>query len=380
MSNEKILIVDDDEMLLKSISRIHSDDFDITTALGPHKALELVESEGPFALVVADMKMPEMNGIDLLSRIESIHPDTVRMMLSGYAELNTTIAAINKGHIFRFLTKPCDDDDFASALRSGLKQYSLVESEKELLEGTLQSSVKVLSEVLSLVRPLAFGKAERIRSTVDGMLKRIEIQDSWQLEIAAMLCSLGCVTIPEDLLQRHFDGETLSHEERQILEEHPILASKLVGEIPRLNEVARLIGCQPTRLDRKISVSDFPDKNSQILLLSMAFEHEERDSESSLHSMTAIREKYSALDDDVMDAFVDFVKKEKNQIIREVVPDELCEGMVLAQDLINENGTLLMSKGQKITAAALRLVENSSMGGKAFKLKIVDVQGSPVLA
>ena len=378
MSNQKILIVDDEEMLLKNISWNHRDDFEITTALGPHKALELIESEGPFAVVVSDMRMPEMNGIDLLTKIGTIQPETVRMMLSGFAELNTTIAAINKGHIFRFLTKPCDDSDFATALRSGLKQYELVQAEKELLEGTLRSSVKVLAEVLSLVNPLAFGKAERIRATVVGILKRLVVEDQWQLEIASMLCSLGCVTIPQELLQRYFDGEKICSEERGILNEHPQVAARLVGEIPRLEKVAALIGKIPSSEDIAKSIDAASDRDSQVLLLAVAFEHEDKDSDSPLHAMAAVREKYCGVDEEVMEAFIEYVKNDKQQSTIEVQTCDLVEGMVLAQDVVQENGALLMSKGQKITAAALRMVENLDLGDELNTLKIVDTQGSLV--
>ena len=129
MSNQSILVVDDEEKLLRGIERQQGDDFDITTALGPKRALETLEDNGPFAVVVSDMQMPEMNGIELLNEIKTRHPNTVRMMLTGFAELKTTIDAINRGHIFRFLTKPCSEEDLAAAFETGLRQHALIESE-----------------------------------------------------------------------------------------------------------------------------------------------------------------------------------------------------------------------------------------------------------
>ena len=89
-------------------------------------------------------------------------PDTVRIMLTGFAEIQAVIEAINQGNIFRFLTKPCTTDILTRALNDGIKQFELVLAERELLEKTLKGTVQVLTEILSLVNPEAFGRASRI--------------------------------------------------------------------------------------------------------------------------------------------------------------------------------------------------------------------------
>ena len=372
MSSERILIVDDEEKLLKGIERHQGDDFDIVTALGPHRALELLEEEGPFAVVVSDMRMPEMNGIELLSRIEKTHPNTVRMMLTGFAELSTTIEAINRGHIFRFLTKPCDQDDFAAALRSGLHQHALIEAEKELLEGTLRGSVNVLSEVLSLVSPLAFGQAARIRATVDGLLKRIDVPNHWQLEVASMLVPLGSVTVPDETLQLDLAGEPLSAAQRQQIAESPRLSARLISEIPRLERVSELIEAQCETVRGGNCDLGKLDRQCQVLVLAVALERKECALPSSRHALAEVQEQFTNVDDQILKALVDYVTNEKHQTTIEVALGDLEEKMVLAEDVRNANGTLLMCKGQKITTAALRLLENVASHNPIKSIKIVD--------
>ena len=97
------------------ILRQQGDDFDISVSVGPLAALELIQAEGPFAVVLSDMRMPEMNGVEFLKRVREESPNTVRMMLTGFAELSTTIQAVNEGHIFRFLAKPCSAEDMSAA-------------------------------------------------------------------------------------------------------------------------------------------------------------------------------------------------------------------------------------------------------------------------
>ena len=375
MSNARILFVDDDEHILKGIKRQQGADFDITTAIGPMEALEILESE-EFAVIVSDMRMPEMNGVQLLKRVREIHPDSVRMILTGFAELNTAIEAVNEGHIFRFLAKPCDEDLMADSLQAGLRQFALIEAERELVEGTLHGCVKVLADVLSLVNPLAFGQSTRVRTNVDGILKRLDIPDQWQLEIAAMLSSLGCVTLPTDLLKKKLNGMALSPEERTQYDNHPELASELLQSIPRLQEVSAIIsGLSDASF---VGLTEDDRKKSSVLRLAQDFDFYELNSESSLHALDKLKSVASdRYDSELFDALTEFVKQDKNIKILEVDIDDVQEGMVLADDIRNEGGTLLMSKGQKITASALRMLENISANQDVGdKVKVV---GEPAL-
>lgn len=358
MANKKILFVDDEEKVLNGIQRQQGDEFDVSIALGPRVALETVENEGPFAVVVSDMRMPEMNGAELLARIRKIHPNSVRMILTGFADLSSTIDAVNEGHIFRFLSKPCSEEDMSASLESGLRQYALIEAEKELVEGTLYGSVNVLSEVLSLVNPLAFGQSARVRATVDGILKRFELEDRWQLEIAAMLSSLGCVALPQDLLQKKLNGQALSRDDEEVFSNHPKLAAELLQSIPRLENVAKIIEKQIADTDNSKPIDPEVRTECEILRLAIDFDRLELTSGSSLHALNEIQGKAAGYDANVMSALSDYVKQERDIQILEVMPHALEAGMILAEDLRNDQGVLLMSKGQKITAAAQRLIEN----------------------
>ncbi|MBW1699478.1 MAG: response regulator, partial [Deltaproteobacteria bacterium] len=131
---EKILVVDDEQNLLNAIYRQLRKSFQIDTALGPEQGLTAVENKGPYAVVISDLRMPAMDGIQFLARVKQINPETVRMMLTGNADLEKTIQAVNEGNIFRFFTKPCPPEILAGGLRSGIEQYQLVTAERELLQ------------------------------------------------------------------------------------------------------------------------------------------------------------------------------------------------------------------------------------------------------
>jgi CheY-like chemotaxis protein len=131
---DKILFVDDEPSALEGFQRILHRKFNTTTASSGGEGLVRVEKDGPFAVVISDMRMPGMNGADFLARVRQRAPLTVRMLLTGHADLHSAIEAVNKGNILHFLTKPCERDVLVAAINSGLDQYHAVMAEKELVK------------------------------------------------------------------------------------------------------------------------------------------------------------------------------------------------------------------------------------------------------
>lgn len=255
---EKILLVDDDPNLLSALQRQLRKRFDLTTAQGGEEALAAVEKADhgrePFAVVLCDMRMPGMDGIEVLKRIKDIAPDTVRMMLTGNADQQTAIVGINDGAIFRFYTKPCPADRLVEGLEAGLAQYRLVTAERDLLEKTLAGSVKVLADVVSMNDPTAYAQSCRLREWVRLLIAEFRMPHRWQLDIAAMLATIGQVAIPPELIAKKRDGEPLSADEQAIFERAPEAGRNLIANIPRLAKVAEIVHLQ----DRGFDGSGFP--------------------------------------------------------------------------------------------------------------------------
>ena len=126
----------------------------------------------------------------------------MRMILTGYADVQTAIEAVKEGSVFRFLTKPCPPDSLAKAIMAGIQQYRLVNVERELLEQTLKGAIQILTEFLGLVNPEAFGRCSRIQKRVRSIALRMGLSDVWQYETAAMLSQIGGVIVPERILTR----------------------------------------------------------------------------------------------------------------------------------------------------------------------------------
>ncbi len=237
--SEKVLFVDDDPNVLAAYTRILRRQFTLETALGGEEGLEAIESQGPFAVVVADMRMPGMDGIQFLAHVKERAPDTVRIMLTGNADLQTAIDAVNEGNIFRFLVKPCPSETLSHALRAAIEQYHLVTAERELLEKTLTGSVRLLTELLSMVNPAAFSQASRLRRYVRHIAVQLRLPNAWQFEVAAMLSQIGAITLPRQLFEKVQNQQPLTGEERRMYASHPAIGARLLANIPRLESIAR---------------------------------------------------------------------------------------------------------------------------------------------
>lgn len=233
--------MDDEVNILSGIARQQRKRFDIWTAVGGKKGLEVMKEEGPFAIVVADMNMPGMNGIEFLSEVRKCYPDTVRMMLTGNADQQTAVDAVNQGAIFRFFTKPCPAEIISDALNLAMQQYELITAERVLLERTLAGSVKVLVDVLALFDADAFAGTVRIRRWLADLLKTLKYGNRWELDVAAMLSPIGQMTLPPEITAKLRKGEALAKAEEDLVRRAPAIGKRLIANIPRLEAVSNLI-------------------------------------------------------------------------------------------------------------------------------------------
>jgi len=131
---ERILFVDDEENVLEGYKRLLHGEFEVETAKGGEQALAALRLLGPYAIVISDMRMPGLDGAGLLSRVRELAPSTVRMLLTGYKDMNSAIEAFNEGRIFRYLSKPCEKSELVHAIQLGLEQYRTNTEQKELLK------------------------------------------------------------------------------------------------------------------------------------------------------------------------------------------------------------------------------------------------------
>lgn len=361
--SEKILCVDDDPNILEAYKRGLRKLFHIETALSGAEALKVIASQGPFAVVVSDMRMPGMDGIQFLTAVKERAPESVRIMLTGNSDQETAIEAVNEGNIFRFLTKPCSPQTVAKSLVAGIEQYRLVRAEKELLEKTLRGAIKLLSDVLSLTNPTAFGHASRVRRIVRKLCEELKVDNPWQFEIAAMLSQIGCVTVPPDTLEKVYHGRTLKAEESQMLEDHPAVGRDLVANIPRLEGVGEIIGYQQKRFDGSgipsdsVAGRDIP-LGARILKVALDYDALKWSGLADTDVLVELRGRTGWYDSEVL-AVVGKVSGFAAPVeVQEVRIKDLAPMMTLAEDVTTAEGTLVVGKGQEVTPSLCQRLKN----------------------
>ncbi|HSW14770.1 MAG TPA: response regulator, partial [Solimonas sp.] len=204
-----LLCVDDERQLLDSMGLFLRRRYELLTAESGAEGIRLLRANPAICAIMSDMRMPGMDGITFLHAARTIAPDVPRMLLTGYADIDTALAAINDGRVFRFLLKPSPPAQVLEAFEAALAQYHLVTAERELLEHTLRGAVEALSDVLSLSQPAAFGHAVRIKLLGGELAGVLLPQHRWAVEVAAMLAPLGSVSLPSEVADKLHDGRPL---------------------------------------------------------------------------------------------------------------------------------------------------------------------------
>ncbi len=361
----QVLLVDDEQNVLSALRRGLRGRFDVETAEGGSIALEMLRERGPYAVVVSDMRMPDVDGLHVLAAARRSHPDTMRIMLTGNADQKTAIDAVNEGAIFRFLNKPCPTEVLGETLEAAIRQHQVQCAERTLLSRTLTGTVALVTEVLSVVNPTAYGRSNRLRQLAHQMCTKLGIEDGWQIEVAAMLSQVGCVAVPEALLTKQASGAELSLVEQKTLQSQASLGSKLVAKIPRLEEVAEMIALLPSFSDRNHRPTYSEDEplaqredRERILLgaqiIALLNEFDNCCLTKSMSDAIALVEKLGSFNKDLVDALSSVVLG--NKCLQQVSVRDLREGMLLEEHVLTQGGDILIAKGHVLTPSLIQRI------------------------
>jgi response regulator RpfG family c-di-GMP phosphodiesterase len=352
--SERVLFIDDEPQVLEGIQRSLRKHVEMQTALSGDEGLRLISEAGPFSLVISDMRMPNMNGAQFLARARELAPDTVRMILSGQADLQATIAAVNQGHIYRFLSKPCPADQLLAAVEDGLKQHRLMTAEKVLLEQTLSGSVKMLIEILGLISPAASSRASRLQRYVAELSAALALESHWQWALAAEVSQIGCVALPKEILAKVEAAQSLGEEEKNLYESHPQMAGKLLAAIPRLEDVAAIVASQFGGVNFSGMPEDIREWDVRIagqLFLRTACEFDRLLMRGSNREAAAesLRRANLGVPQAVLRALLSLKVVSPGTIVRQVRLKDLMPGMILDEDVVSTKGIRLVQSGHEVT-------------------------------
>ena len=365
----RVLFVDDEESVLDSLARLVRGYVEAETISSPMEAaqrLEQTKQDGTayYAAIISDMRMPGMDGAALLKHAYAVTPETTRMLLTGYADMRSAMAAVNEGNIFRFLTKPCSPADLRGAITAALDQHQLLVDRRELLDHTLRGAIEALVETLALAEPVAFARASRLRRMTAAVTAELKLPDPWQLEVAAQLGEIGMVTLPDRALEALARGACADRTIAEMLDRLPRLADEVLSRIPRLEAVREIV-----REQQSVNGPFSRQRPSRPALVLQAVREYDAAVARGLKEADAIEllRDRPHHDTDILDALQKVASVVvTGSSVREIAAASLWVGAVLAADVRSTRGVLLVPRGEPLSEQMLvRLRNYAALSGLA---------------
>lgn len=349
-----ILVVDDEAHVRLALGRTLGSEYEVLLAEDGSEALDLLATN-EVAVVVSDMRMPGMDGAAFFEKAKELYPRTVRVLLTGFADMESATRSINEGAVFRFLSKPIHPTELRRVIGEAIDYHELLEAENRLLSQTLAGAIDVLNQVLEIVSPVAFGRASRIQKVVKHMSRELPIPSPWKIETAAILSQLGCVSLSPELLERVYGKAQLSSEESERFDKHPGIAASLLSNVPRLEDVASIIGKHLTIVDT------LPPKNGRVgndlaaEVLWVADQYDRLANTGMGHgaAKSAIGREIRSLSPGVFDALMSLKPPSRDEAVLSITLKELTPGMVFLDDVREARGTLILAAGHVATSVSV---------------------------
>ena len=392
-----LLLVDDEENILNSLKRtLRKEQYRIITAQSGMEGLSVIDRE-KISLVLSDHRMPGMEGVEFLNEVRQKSPETIRMMLTGYADMQSVMNAINHGEVYRFITKPWDDEEIRFIVRDALRHYDLIDENKALqalthkqnielkdlnnnledkvaertkevevlyknLEQNFFDFVRVFLSLLELKSQYLGSHCKRVAALSRRLADKAGLlpDEKLDIELASLLEDIGTLGFPEKMLRKR--ESELDPTEKALIEQHPVIGQTSLQHIQKLLPVSLLIRHHHERYDgigypdnlrreripagsRIIAIADFFDK---LINPSDGGERYSVDRAYFVLEKEAGRRFDPLLVGKFNETLHEFSHEEIEADICEIDIDELKEGMLLASDVRTKRGLLLMASGEVI--------------------------------
>jgi len=373
-----IMIVDDNPANLKLLDEmLQQRAYEVRSFPRGRLALAAAEQEPP-DLILLDITMPEMNGYEVCEQLKS------NTALSGIpvifiSALNATedkIKGFQSGGV-DYISKPFQFEEVHARVETHLKLRRAQLSEHELLEKTLAGAAATLWELVQLTSPVLASRSRPIQDIVHWIVKRIGIKDSWKYELAARLCLLGCLSLPEEVFEKGYDDRQLSPEEDQMFRAHPEGAARLLSNIPRLEVVAKMIRRQQ-RPEEEPSAREEARIGAQMLHLALQLDRRIYKGTAFGSALDQVKSS-CRFDARMMAALNSYSPPQTEFEVRRLPIRDLRASMVLEEDVSSKDGKfLLFKKGTVLTETWIERLSNFAKIQRIQELAWVRVPGLAV--
>lgn len=409
MTSRCVLFIDDESNILKAIERLfRKEDLEVYTTTSPQEACDHVTSQ-EFAVVVSDQRMPEMPGTHLLEKIRELSPATIRMTLTGYADKEAAIEAINRGAVSRFLTKPWDDEDFKRDILSAIEAYNLRDDVKRLQEVTqeqnrqlqewntaleqkveertaeisnlnrdlrssLMTSIAVMAQLGEMHSSLIGNHSKRVATLSKNMAQamKLDTETISNIYAAALLHDIGKMGLPAAILQK--DPGLYMESERETYRTHVIEGERIISMVPAIRTAARLVRSHHERWNG----AGYPDRltgdeiplGARIIAVADAYDNtlHQRSGALKFTPSQALKQVVRAsgewFDPEIVKCLILTLGDENKVpvVTQEIELSDLKPGMHLAADIRTVQGKLLASSKTMVTQSLIDLLTTYTSG------------------
>ena len=411
-----ILFVDDDENVLRSLKRLFFEEsFEVLTAGSGKEALEILKNK-EVGVIVSDQRMPEMDGTQFLERAKKLAPCSVRIILSGHADVNAAMDAINKGGAWQYITKPWDDNELLIAVKNAIETYKItreniyltqltIKQNQELqrwstelvihvqeqtidlsrrnqelialndqLDKNMQFTITSFSNLIDLRDNTVCNHSSNVASFAAAIADRVSLTENEKktIFIAAQLHDIGKIGIPDIILQK--DPAALTPDEMVAYKKHPILGQSVVDAVEGLRDAGILIRHHHESFDG----SGFPDRlhgaaiplGSRIIAIADAFDRTAVIGNGSVEIPKALSIIKSLLNKQFDPGLFEHIRRiiiEKtaslvladSDVVTEMLPNELLPGMLVSRDVRTGTGLLLLTRGVVLDEKHIDTIQRS---------------------
>jgi response regulator RpfG family c-di-GMP phosphodiesterase len=411
-----VLFVDDEENILRSLRRLFfGEAFSVFTAPSPEQGIKIIENEPTIGVIVSDQRMPEVTGVQFLEQVRKVRPNSIRILLTGYSDINAVADAINKGGAFRYLTKPWNDEDLIQCIRESVKIYSLTLENLRLSEIVRQQNERLKDwndELQQMVQEQTMELAKQntelkkgserqktnFRSIIASMSSLIEMRDKTvrshsknvaevslllakklelgaeeveSIMIAAILHDIGMIGIPDAMLVK--DPQDMSPDEMEKYKLHPIRGQTAIDHILDLRPSAHLIRHHHERFDgqgfpdgisgksiplgaRIIAMADFIDNfAAKHMGDQLVDELMARVDEEQGKSLDPHLTKF--LRNIVTEVYMSGGIVDEGMSERELRIDQLSAGMIVSRDVRSGTGLLILKRGTALDQKHIKTLQ-----------------------
>ena len=376
-----IMVVDDQPANLKLMEdMLKQQGYGVRSFPRGRMAFEAASKDLP-DLILLDINMPEMNGFEVCEKLKADKKlaSIPVIFLSALNETEDKVKAFQSGGV-DYVTKPFQFEEVQARVDTHIQLQRARKAERDLLENTLNGAIRTLAELVQMTGPALSARSEAIRALVAHVAARFAVEERWQYDLAATLCLIGCISLPVEVFERAYAGETLSADEEQMFRAHPETGARLLANIPRLENVAEMIRQQQTA--GNAASANISQRGACMLRIALEIDRRRLKAASYKAALGQVRAVLHGFPEEMLLALEDYAPPKASFDVKRLQVHELRALMILEEDVLTKDGNFMIAlKGTTLNATLIERIGNfvktRGIRQQPIQVRVIRPEGAP---